>query len=119
MISEAEIGEYLDEIRQRVCSRCVERPSGAPPCAPLGKNCGIEMHLPQLIDAIHEVKSDSIGPYLERTDQKICQSCELLHTDICSCPLRYLSVLIGEAVETVDLRRQQREPLANAAGAGC
>ena len=33
-------------------SRCIERPPGGPPCAPLGKECGIEMHLPAVIDAI-------------------------------------------------------------------
>ena len=40
-----ERGEYLAEIRKQVCSRCVERPPGGPPCAPLGKQCGVEMHL--------------------------------------------------------------------------
>lgn len=101
---EAPIQEYLDEIRKQVCSRCVERPPGGPPCAPLGKECGIEMHLPQLIDAIHEVKSCSIRPYLDHNHQAICQKCELLNTEVCPCPLHYLAVLIVEAVETVDER---------------
>ena len=42
MITETELDEYQDEIRNVVCSRCVERPPGGPPCAPLGKECGIE-----------------------------------------------------------------------------
>jgi hypothetical protein len=31
MLSDAELNEYLNEIRQQVCSRCVERPPGGPP----------------------------------------------------------------------------------------
>src|SRR5262249_47776782 len=53
MLTKRELAEYLNEIRREVCSRCVERPPGGPPCAPLGKQCGIEMHLPELIDAVH------------------------------------------------------------------
>jgi hypothetical protein len=108
MIPELELTEYLDEIRKQVCSRCVERPPGGPPCAPLGKQCGVEVHLPQLIEAIHEIKSGSIVPYLENNRQRVCQYCgQLDDTSVCPCPLRYLAVLIVQAVETVDLRRQQ------------
>jgi len=57
MVGEAKLNEYLTEIREQVCSRCVERPPGGPPCAPLGKVCGVELHLPKIIDAIHEVRS--------------------------------------------------------------
>ena len=53
MYSQQQLAEYMDEIRKDVCSRCIERPPGGPPCAPLGKRCGIELNLPQLIDAIH------------------------------------------------------------------
>jgi hypothetical protein len=106
MLSETLIQEYLDEIRKQVCSRCVERPDGGPPCAPLGKECGIEMHLPQLIDSIHEVKSGSIRPYLDHNHETICKSCVLLNTEVCPCPLHYLAVLTVEAVETVDERHR-------------
>jgi hypothetical protein len=105
MVAEPELADYLHEIRGEVCSRCIERPPGGPPCAPLGKECGIEMHLPELIDAIHEVKSDSIVPYLLNNRHKICERCALLHTDVCPCPMDYLSVLLVQAVEAVDRRR--------------
>jgi len=49
MITSAELDEYMDEIRWHVCSRCIERVPGGPPCAPLGKRCGIELHLEQLV----------------------------------------------------------------------
>lgn len=107
MFTDTETAEYLDEIRAQVCSRCVEKPSGGPPCAPLGKRCGVEMHLPQLIGAIHDVQSDFLEDYLSHDRKEICESCPYLHSDICPCPMDYLLALIVEAVETVDERRRQ------------
>jgi hypothetical protein len=107
MVAEAELAEYLDEIRKQVCSRCIELPPGAPPCAPLGKVCGIEQHLPELIDAIHEKHSDSIVPYLMNNRHKVCEHCAQLHSSICPCPLDYLAVLLVGAVEEVDRRRAE------------
>jgi len=104
MVRKPELAEYLAEIRKQVCSRCVERPFGGPPCAPLGKQCGVESHLPLLIDAIHKVNSDWIGPYLEQTRCSICATCPRQHASDCPCPMDYLSVLLVQAVETVDQR---------------
>src|SRR6202035_3752578 len=89
-------------------SRCVERPPGGPPCAPLGKVCGIEMHLPQIIDSIHQVKSHLIEPYLQTNRQRVCEGCAFLHSSICPCPMDYLAVLLVQAVEAVDERGQKR-----------
>jgi hypothetical protein len=125
MVATAELAKYLHEIREQVCSRCIERPPGGPPCAPLGKTCGVEMHLPELIDSIHAVRSDWIEPYLDHNRQAICSKCAFLHSRICPCPMEYLLALITEAVETVDGRLQHSEqarrfvsvasPLENAA----
>jgi hypothetical protein len=109
MLTELELAEYQEEIRNQVCSRCVERPPGGPPCAPLGKRCGVEMHLPKLIDAIHDVHSGSITAYLEHNRRHICESCVLHnHPSVCPCPMDYLAVLIVQAVETVDRRRAEK-----------
>jgi hypothetical protein len=108
MATTAELNEYLDEIRLQVCAHCVERPSGGPPCAPLGKQCGIEMHLPQLIDAIHGVDSASIVPYLDNSRHQICEHCSQFEKEGCPCPMDYLAVLLVQAVETVDARRAAR-----------
>ncbi len=108
MVSQAQLNEYLGEIRNQVCSRCVERPPGGPPCAPLGKVCGIEMHLPEIIDSIHQVKSNWIEPYLETNRTRVCEGCAFLHSSICPCPMDYLAVLLVQAVEAVDERRQER-----------
>jgi hypothetical protein len=105
MVAATELAEYLDEIREQVCSRCIERPPGGPPCAPLGKQCGVEMHLSALVEAIHEVKSGSIEPYLNNNRGRICEHCTMHKTSLCPCPMDDLAVLIVQAVETVDQRR--------------
>jgi hypothetical protein len=105
MIAETELQEYLDEIRQEVCSRCVERPAGGPPCGPLGKPCGVELHLPALVEAVREVHSGLIEPYLHCNRQNICGTCAYLHSDHCPCPMDSLAVLVVEAIEAVDRRR--------------
>lgn len=108
-LAEVDREEYLHEIRREVCSRCVDRPPGGPPCAPLGKVCGIEQHLGKLVDSIHDVHSPLGEPYLEHNRRGICQSCTHLHSSICPCPMDYLYVLLVEAVEAVDERRSRRE----------
>ena len=104
MLAEAELTEYLEEIRKEVCSRCPERPPGGPPCAPLGKECGVEQHLPELIESIQKVDSPRIAPYLAHNRMEVCMHCPLLHDRICPCPMDYLAVLLVQAVEAVDRR---------------
>jgi hypothetical protein len=112
MFSEIELQEYLKEIREEVCSRCVERPAGGPPCAPLGKPCGVELHLPQLIEAVQAGQSDAIDPYLDRNRQQVCPKCAFSgNCDFCPCPMDRLAVLVVQAIEAVDERRLQRELL--------
>jgi hypothetical protein len=109
MATQAVLDEYLDEIRKEVCSVCVERPPGGPPCMPLGKECGIELHLPQLIETIHDVHSPLIEPYLDHNRSAICAKCTYLHSSICPCPMDYLAVPLVQAVEAVDERRAQHD----------
>ncbi len=110
MYTEAGTQEYLDEIREQVYSRCGERPPGGPPCAPLGKKCAIEMHLPLYLEAIHEVDSFLIEPYLDNIRRHVCTQCAKRGCDGCPCPLDYLLVLLVQAVETVDQRRSKGVP---------
>jgi hypothetical protein len=103
----------LDEIRHEVCSRCPERPVGGPPCLPLGKECGVELHLPELIRSIREVHSHRIDAYLDHNRLEICANCALLHGSVCPCPMDYLSVLVVEAVEAAEGRLEQWEHVRN------
>jgi hypothetical protein len=109
MVAEAAVQEYLDEIRSEVCSRCVERPNGGPPCLPLGKPCGVELHLPALVSAVREVHSELIEPYLNHNRREICETCTYLHGEHCPCPMDRLAVLVVEAIENVDRRHARRD----------
>jgi hypothetical protein len=104
MVTALECAEYLEELRKQVCSRCVERPPEGPPCLPLGKECGVETHLPELIEAVRHVHSGLMEPYQQQTRCEICEHCKLLHSDVCPCPMDYLMPLIVDAIETVDRR---------------
>lgn len=106
MYSKRELDDYLVEMRHQVCSRCIEKPSCGPPCAPFGKRCGIELHLPKIVDFVHAEQSDLIDPYIERLHDDVCAHCPNNTTDQCPCPLEYLLVLAVQAVETVDERRR-------------
>jgi hypothetical protein len=112
MNTELDYQEYLDEIREQVCSRCIERPAGGPPCAPLGKRCGIELNLNRLVDAVHTVHCNSVDPYIPVFHDHVCAQCINQPTSQCPCPLEYLLLLTVEAIETVDERRLSAAKLA-------
>ena len=107
MYTATRLQEYLDEIRQQVCGRCVERPPGGPPCLPLGKRCGIELNLPAYIKAVHEADSKVIDPYIEHLHSDVCEHCVQKGCSGCPCPMEYLVGLLVQAVETVDGRHSE------------
>jgi len=104
MYTAARLQEYLDEIRRRVCARCIERPPGGPPCLPLGKKCGIELHLAEYVKAVHAARSNVIDPYLDNIHGDVCAHCDQKGCTGCPCPMEYLVGLLVQAVETVDER---------------
>lgn len=110
MYTESQLDEYLAEMREQVCSRCIERPKGGPPCEPLGKRCGIELHLSDIVAFVHAGHSDLIEPYMDRLHNDVCAECVNRPTSQCPCPLEYLLSLAVQAVETVDRRRRSRWP---------
>jgi len=112
--TETELEEYLSEIRDQVCTRCIDRPPGGPPCAPLGKMCTVELSLPAYLSAIHEAKGGSIDSYVDSLRCDVCSHCH--HQDangFClpraerNCALDYLFPLIVQAVEAVDQRHKE------------
>jgi len=56
--------DYLLELRKRVCSHCIERLPNCPPCAPYGKACGIEQHIPELVNICRTTSSVRIDSYI-------------------------------------------------------
>jgi hypothetical protein len=106
MLTAAELDEYMAEIREQVCSRCIDRPPGGPPCAPLGKRCGIELHLAEIVEICHNTRSRLVEPYTNRFHEDVCTHCANRPTSQCPCPLEYLLPLALDAIEAVDERRR-------------
>ena len=105
MYTEEQLDEYMAEIREHVCSGCYERPAGGPPCAPLGKRCGVELHLAEIVHMCHRSKSNVIDPYIENFHNDVCSHCTNRETEQCPCPLDPLLLLAVEAIDAVDERR--------------
>jgi len=99
------LDEYRTQLREEVCSRCIEGLPNAPPCGPLGRGCGIERHLTGLVEICRTTDSALIDPYIEKLHDEICSSCEYKDRPACPCPLDYLLQLAVEAVERVQRRR--------------
>lgn len=104
-----EYEDYLAELRKDVCSRCIERQPNCPPCAPHGKGCGIERHIPELVELCRTTDSVLIDPYIQELHDKICADCEFRDQPTCPCPLDYLLQLAVESVERVQQRRSAQE----------
>ena len=100
-----QLDEYRLQLREDVCSHCIERRPNAPPCGTLGNGCGIERHLPTLIEICRTTDSALIDPYIEKLHDTICAGCEYQDKPSCPCPLNYLLQLAVEAVEKVEHRR--------------
>jgi carbon storage regulator CsrA len=105
MNAETELREYEEALRAEVCSRCIARLPGGPPCAPLGIGCGIERHLPELVAICRSTDSALIEPYIQKLHDTICSQCDYNDKPSCPCPLDYLLQLAVEAVEKVETRR--------------
>jgi hypothetical protein len=105
METKDEFDEYRTQLREDVCSRCIERLPNAPPCGPLGKGCGIERHLESLVEIGRNTDSRIMDPYIEQLHDQICSTCDLRDKPACPCPLVYLLQLAVEAVEKVERRR--------------
>ncbi len=102
MYAETLLEEYRSEIRGRVCTHCLHRPSGGPPCAALGRRCRIEVDLPRLIDTVHHVRSESTLPYIDDFHDHVCMHCA---NGDCPCPLQFLLGPVVQAIDAVDQRR--------------
>src|SRR5262245_17674598 len=107
MTRKPELADYMQEIRKQVCTKCVDRPAGGPPCAPLGKTCGVELHLAEVVNAVHQIHSPMLGPYLDHNRSTICDHCLSRHGYDCPCAMDYLAALLVAAVETVDAKYEE------------
>ncbi|MBI4558403.1 MAG: hypothetical protein HY706_12550 [Candidatus Hydrogenedentes bacterium] len=111
------IEEYRDAMRDDVCNVCViftPHPANPRRCfhETTGK-CGLFLHIDRVVEAVSNIHSDSIAPYLEELRRKVCGFCENQNADLV-CRVRdsnepvpswcvldaYLNLVVG-AIERV------------------
>lgn len=104
---------FRDAIRRHVCSVCLDQADDGS-CARRGRVCGIDRHLPALIDAIAAVNSNRMDEYVAAVESQICSACEQDAGGRCNvrdrgdCALYMYLSLVVDAIEEVKEARPGR-----------
>lgn len=104
--------EYLEAIRHRVCSVCIdgifEKDQKWVRCGlPKDRICPIERHLPQVIEVVECIDSPWMEDYVNALREKVCSNCAQTEAGICDfrlkadCALDSYFMLVAEAIEEV------------------
>lgn len=106
--------EYLDAIRSRVCTVCMDAVMHGDRfvrCGlPAGRKCPVEVYLPKVIDVVESVDSWLFEDYINLLRERVCAVCKNGEGDFCAlrlqadCPLDRYFMLVAEAIEEVQMR---------------
>lgn len=109
--------EYLEAIRGRVCSVCIdgifEDEHKFIRCGlPKGRTCPIELYLPEVIEVVETIESPWMEDYVALLREKVCRKCQQTEEGICAlrlktdCALDTYFMLVAEAIEDVRDRKK-------------
>ena len=108
--------EYWRALQSCVCSVCLDRRDDGGCALPGGRVCGLNRHLPLLIDVVHSVDSMRMDDYLGAVERGICTRCpeqdaagRCDYRDKALCALYTYLPLVLDAVDMVDEDRRRRE----------
>ncbi len=99
--------KYLQAIREKVCSICVDSDEKGNCKMTDEECCAVELYLDKIVDVIHSINSDRITDYVDALHQKICVECRgnfercNLRADV-NCSLDRYFPLIVETIKSVD-----------------
>lgn len=107
-----EYQQYLDAIRTRVCSVCIDGifdgKNQFVRCGlPKHQTCPVEIYLPQVIDVVESIDSPRMEDYIDILRQKVCADCEQTEDGVCDlrlqadCALDRYFMLVAGAIEEV------------------
>ncbi len=68
--------KYLHEIRQNVCSKCIDRTASGLCVASTFDACAINRYLPEIIDIVLAGPADDYDDTVERLRARVCSACE-------------------------------------------
>ncbi|MFQ5823025.1 MAG: hypothetical protein ACE5JB_03120 [bacterium] len=109
--------KYLEAIRRRVCSVCIdgifENGHKFVRCGlPADRTCHIELYLPQVIEVVESLDSPRMDDYIALLNEKVCAMCENSEEGYCAlrlkadCALDRYFMLVAEAIEEVQRPRR-------------
>ncbi len=67
---------YLQQIRQNVCSKCIDRTASGLCVATTFDSCAINRFLPEIIDIVLAGPADTYDDTVERLRSRVCSACE-------------------------------------------
>ncbi|HEY6951168.1 MAG TPA: hypothetical protein VI758_02105, partial [Bacteroidota bacterium] len=97
-----------DSIRQKVCRKCIDGDGKGGCRMPVDDTCSLAAFLPEIVQTVSSVHSDSYQAYIDALRANVCSNCEHQFAgDVCKkrdtleCALdRYYPVVI-EVIESV------------------
>ena len=108
-----EVEQYWQAIQGKICPRCLDGDGKGNCRLPAGEECAVQSFLPQIITAIKNVHSTSMGVYISALRGYVCSFCEHQSTDDLNCKKRnHLECaldryypLVVETIESVKLMK--------------
>ncbi len=105
--------QYLQAIRHRVCSRCIDTDEKGNCMLHFDEICAVEEFLPEIVQSIQRVQSDRVEDYVVELRNHVCTQCKhqtesgacIVRNNL-DCGLDRYFPLIIEAVEEVDAARR-------------
>jgi hypothetical protein len=92
-------------LRGAVCSVCLDRKDDGRCGLSGGRTCGLEAHLPRILEVLETVQTSPMEGYVEAIRQNVCVSCEHDLRGVCrlrsdgECALDAYLPLVVEAVK--------------------
>lgn len=104
----ASMAAYEEAIRTKVCAHCIDR-TGRGMCG-TGQwtDCAINRYMPDIINVVNAVRSDSLHDYVLALHHVICASCKENPNGVCAlrnssdCALDRYFPLVVQAIEEVN-----------------
>jgi nucleotide-binding universal stress UspA family protein len=99
---------YLLAIREKICTKCIDRTSAGICAASTFESCAINRYLPEIIDIVLTTGGNNLGAYTARLREKVCSVCQHqspdgrcdLRDDV-DCALDRYFPLVIEAIQEV------------------
>ena len=107
-----EIDRYWQEIRRRICEKCVDSDGTGDCRVDPAIDCAIRQYLPLIVGAVSRVSSDRVVDYVAELRGIVCAQCKHAaadgHCEVregVDCALERYFPLVIEAIETVNQQR--------------